>query len=98
LAFDTSEGNNRSAPLLGIDLAPGEVAYNCPNIARDKLAPDLDMAAVDTVVAAASGFDTVVVDTGVEADFDKAVVDIEAVPDFDRAAADIASAVEAAFE
>lgn len=97
MAFDTSEGNNRSAPRLDTVLAPGEAACNCPNIARDKLVPDLDMAAVDTVVAAASGFDTAVADTEAAAGFDKVVADIEAVPDFDSYS-DTASVVGAAIE
>ncbi len=95
--FDTWADNNRSALLPDIVLDPGEAACNCPNIARDKLAPDSDRAAADTAAAAASGFDTAAVDTEAVADFDTAAVDIEAVAGFDNYF-DTASAVEAAIE
>ena len=97
--FDTWADNNRSALLPDIVLDPGEAACNCPNIARDKLAPDSDRAAADTAAAAAFGFDTAAADTAAAAafGFDTAAVDIEAVVGFDNYF-DTASAVEAAIE
>lgn len=80
-----------------LDTVPdlGEEACNCQNIARDKSALDSDMAAADTVGAAASDSDTAAVDIEAAADFDKAAADIEAVAGFDNCF-DIA--VEAAIE
>lgn len=95
--FDTWAGNNRFEPHPDTVLDLEEAACNCPNIARDKLAPDSDMAAADTVAAAASDFDMAAVDIAAVADFDKAVADIEAVAGFDNYF-DTASVVEAAIE